>query len=119
EALTFLDDHSRLVTGCRAVLTATTANTWEAFCRAVEACGLPSGHLSDNGLNFSGRLRGIEVDFEVNLRAAGVRAITSRPYHPQTCGKVERFHQTLKRCLGCQPLAGDLVALQHQLDEFI
>ncbi len=59
----------------------------------------PPGHLSDNGLNFSGRLRGFEVAFEANLRAVGVRPITSRPFHPQTCGKIERFHQTLKRRL--------------------
>lgn len=119
EILTFLDDHSRLVTASRAVLTATTENTWVTFCAAVEACGLPSGQLSDNGLNFSGRLRGYEVAFEINLRAAGVRPITSRPYHPQTCGKIERFHQTLKKWLRKQPLARDLAELQAQLDWFI
>ena len=119
EILTFLDDHSRLITGCVALCTATTEGTWEAFCTAVQAWGLPSGHLSDNGLNFSGRLRGYEVSFEANLRAAGVRPITSRPFHPQTCGKVERFHQTLKRWLRRQPLAPDLPDLQTQLDRFI
>jgi transposase InsO family protein len=119
EVLVFLDDHSRLVTSCRAVMTATCENTWEAFCLGVERWGLPSGHLSDNGLNFSGRLRGHEVSFEINLRAAGVRPITSRGYHPQTCGKVERFHQTLKKWLSAQPLARDLAELQDQLDPFI
>jgi len=119
EVLTFLDDHSRLVTGCRAVPTATTDNTWEVFCEAVERWGLPSGQLSDNGLNFSGRLRGYEVAFETNLRAVGVRPITSRPHHPQTCGKIERFHQTLKRWLRRQALARDLAELQGQLDVFI
>lgn len=119
EILTFLDDHSRLVTASRAVPTATTDNTWEVFCQAVELWGLPSGHLSDNGLNFSGRLRGFEVDFEINLRAAGVRPITSKPFHPQTCGKIERFHQTLKKWLRRQPLATDLAELQAQLDTFI
>jgi transposase InsO family protein len=119
EILTFLDDHSRLVTASVAVLTATTDNTWATFCSAVETWGLPSGQLSDNGLNFSGRLRGYEVAFEINLRAAGVRPITSRPYHPQTCGKIERFHQTLKKWLRRQPLAQNLAELQAQLDTFI
>lgn len=119
EILTFLDDHSRLVTATRAVQTATTQNTWTTFCVGVEAWGAPSGHLSDNGLNFSGRLRGYEVAFEINLRAAGVRPITSRPFHPQTCGKIERFHQTLKKWLRRQPLAHDLAHLQAQLDTFI
>jgi transposase InsO family protein len=119
EILSFLDDHSRLITASRAVATATTENTWQAFCAAVEAWGLPSGQLSDNGLNFSGRLRGFEVDFEVNLRAAGVRPITSRPFHPQTCGKIERFHQTLKKWLRRQPPARGLAELQAQLDRFV
>jgi len=119
EILDFLDDHSRLITGCRAVERATSENTWEAFSAAVAAWGLPQGHLSDNGLNFSGRLRGFEVGFEANLRAAGVRPITSRPFHPQTCGKIERFHQTLKRRLRRQRLAADLAELQAQLDLFV
>ena len=119
EILTFLDDHSRLVVGCRAVACATTENTWELFSAAADRWGLPNGQLSDNGLNFSGRLRGFEVSFEINLRAAGVRPITSRPYHPQTCGKVERFQQTLKKWLRRQPLARDLDELQVQLDWFI
>lgn len=119
EILSFLDDHSRLITGCRAVTVATTENTWNTFCGAVSTWGLPSGQLSDNGLNFSGRLRGFEVAFEINLRAAGVRPITSRPFHPQTCGKIERFHQTLKKWLRKQPLASDLAELQAQLDVFI
>jgi transposase InsO family protein len=119
EILSFLDDCSRVITGCRAVMTATCENTWATFCQAATAWGLPFGQLSDNGLNFSGRLRGIEVDFEANLRAAGVRPITSRPFHPQTCGKIERFHQTLKRWLRARPLAADLNQLQAQLDTFI
>jgi transposase InsO family protein len=119
EILDFLDDHSRLITGARAVASATTENTWEAFSAAVATWGLPQGHLSDNGLNFSGRLRGFEVSFEANLRAAGVRPITSRPFHPQTCGKIERFHQTLKRRLHSLPVAADLAELQHQLDDFV
>jgi transposase InsO family protein len=119
EILTFIDDHSRVVVACRAVVVATTENTWDTFSQAVATWGLPSGQLSDNGLNFSGRLRGFEVAFEANLRAAGVRPITSAPFHPQTCGKVERFQQTLKRRLRRQPLAGGLDDLQAQLDTFV
>lgn len=119
DILTFLDDHSRLVVGCRAVRSATTEITWDVFCAATQRWGLPHGQLSDNGLNFSGRLRGFEVAFEINLRAVGVRPITSRGYHPQTCGKIERFQQTLKKWLRRQPLARNLRQLQKQLDWFV
>jgi transposase InsO family protein len=119
DILTFLDDHSRLVVACRAVRSATTEITWDLFCAATQRWGLPHGQLSDNGLNFSGRLRGFEVAFEFNLRAAGVRPITSRAYHPQTCGKIERFQQTLKKWLRRQPPARNLRQLQTQLDRFV
>jgi hypothetical protein len=74
--------------------------------------------LSDNGLCFSGKLRNFEVLFERNLRDAGVRPSTGRPYHPQTTGKVERFQQTLKKWLRGQRLPAGLAELQAQLDEF-
>jgi transposase InsO family protein len=51
-------------------------------------------------------------------KAADVIAKNSRPYHPQTCGKVERLHQTLKRYLARQAPAKTLSELQAQLDAF-
>jgi transposase InsO family protein len=117
--LSFLDDHSRVALGVKALAEATSEATWDTFCEATERWGVPVGQLSDNGLNFSGRLRGFEVHFERQLRAIGVVPKTSRPFHPQTCGKVERFQQTLKKWLRRQPLAADLAELQAQLDDFV
>ncbi len=75
--------------------------------------------LSDNGAVFTGRYRGHgRVALEVTLNQRGIRFGHSRPYHPQTCGKVERFHQTLKRWLANQPAAATIARLQHQLDAF-
>ena len=117
--MSFIDDHSRTALRVKALMAATSEATWDTFCEATERWGVPVGQLNDNGLNFSGKLRSVEVHFERNLRAIGVVAKTSRPYHPQTCGKVERFQQTLKRWLRKQPLAADLDELQAQLDVFV
>jgi transposase InsO family protein len=124
EILSFEDDHSRVALRCRAWVTVTTEATWETFSEATARWGVPSGQLTDNGLNFSGKLRGIEVGFEINLRAAGVKAITSKPFHPQTCGKVERFQQTMKKWLRNKQRrvgrhAADIAELQTWVDEFV
>ena len=113
-----LDDHSRLLVRSHAAFHATTRIAWIAFCLAAAVWGMPAAMLSDNGLSFSGKLRRFEVFFEHQLREAGVRPITGRPYHPQTTGKVERFQQTLKKWLRRQPLANSLAELQTQLDRF-
>jgi transposase InsO family protein len=113
-----IDDHSRVAARSRAVTHATTAEAWTTFCQAAQQWGLPAGVLSDNGLCFSGKLRQFEVAFEANLRDAGVRPITGRPFHPQTTGKVERFQQTLKKWLRKRGLHPSIAELQADLDEF-
>jgi hypothetical protein len=55
---------------------------------------------------------------ELETAELGIRYVHSSPYHPQTCGKVERFHQTLKRWLRRQRAAETLAELQAQLDRF-
>lgn len=116
------DDHSRVACRSRAVSEATSDEAWTTFCEAAQRWGLPAGVLSDNGLCFSGKLRGFEAPFEAKLRDAGIRPFTGRPYHPQTTGKVERFQQTLKKWLRRQDrklgLARDLAELQARLDTF-
>jgi transposase InsO family protein len=118
EIYNVIDDHSRLLVRSAVVKVANTQNAWETFCEGVDQWGLPVRCLTDNGLQFSGRLHGFEVDFEIKLRERGVHKINSAPYHPQTCGKVERFHQTLKKWLRARPNARSMRKLQVQLDEF-
>ena len=55
---------------------------------------------------------------EAETARLGIRSVHSSPYHPQTCGKVERFHQTLKKWLAKQPAATSVAELQNQLDRF-
>ena len=90
-----------------------------SFHKAAELHGLPASLLSDNGAVFTGSYRGGKVLLEYELERLGVQFKNSRPYHPQTCGKVERLHQTLKRYLAKQAPAQTLSGLQEQLDGFL
>jgi transposase InsO family protein len=83
---------------------------------AASAHGLPAALLSDNGAVFTGASRGGKVLLESKLERLGIRCVHSTPDHPQTLGKVERFHQTLKRFLARQPRATSLMHLQLWLD---
>ena len=115
-----IDDHSRLALAARVCAGPSADAAWGTFCEATERWGLPAHVMSDNGSCFTGRLlSGGEAAFERDLRALGIRHIASSPAHPQTCGKLERFHQTLKRWLRTQPLATSAGQLQAQLDAFL
>lgn len=118
EIINIIDDHSRLAVATKAVASTTTLAAWEAFECAAMTWGFPTRCLSDNGLAFTGRLHNMEVFFQQKLREAGVQAVNSRPRHPQTCGKVERFQQTEKRWLKARHLPLNLEELQEQLDAF-
>ena len=114
-----LDDHSRYLTGLQAGLSdASAALVWAVMLAAISECGIPAMSLTDNGTVYTGRTRRFEVDFEANLRALGTRTINSTPRHPQTCGKIERFWQTLKKWLRAQPDPTTLTELNTQLATF-
>ncbi len=119
EILNWIDDHSRLC------LDSTTQHIFKSpdidasYQQIAAHYGDPASVLSDNGAVYTGRYRGTgRVMLEVTLNARGIRFRHSRPYHPQTCGKVERFHQTLKKWLAQQPPATTLTELQAQLDHY-
>jgi transposase len=113
-----LDDHSRFLLAALAWPSEDGAGAWLAVAQAIAGYGPPRMLLSDNSLAFSGARRGHQVTFERNLTAAGIAAITARPYHPQTCGKNERLHQTSQRWLRRHPSAATLTALQQHLDSY-
>jgi transposase InsO family protein len=119
EICNMIDDYSRVAVGSRAFRITTARAVVAVFTKATEKWGLPASVLTDNGLVFTARHRGGANTFETTLLALGIEAKHSRPYHPQTCGKVERFHQTLKRYLAKQPPAATIRELQAQIDRFI
>ncbi|HEV8671278.1 MAG TPA: integrase core domain-containing protein [Candidatus Limnocylindria bacterium] len=118
EVLNVIDDHSRVAMASDVFTSVKAADVVRVFFAACQRYGLPASLLSDNGAVFSGSSRGGKVLLESELERLGIRCIHSTPYHPQTCGKVERFHQTLKRFLAKQPRPESLAHLQLQLDAF-
>ncbi|MGH9020141.1 MAG: integrase core domain-containing protein, partial [Acidimicrobiales bacterium] len=63
--------------------------------------------------------RGARTGLEIDLAALGLTFKHGKPYHPQTQGKVERYHQTLKKWLRRQPGAQSIDHLQAQIDGFV
>jgi transposase InsO family protein len=119
EICNWLDDHSRYCLEARTQLVFKGRDVDRRFRAIAAEHGDPASVLTDNGAVFTGRSRGHgRVALEVTLHARGISFRHSRPYHPQTCGKVERFHQTQKKWLANQPRARTLRGLQRQLDTF-
>lgn len=109
--LNVLDDHSRLLPESRALAACTGEAALEVVAAGAAILGWPARFQSDN---FSG----FRYTLAEALRAFGVAAAHSRPHHPQTNGKVERFHQTLRKWLAAQNPASTIDELQAQLDLF-
>lgn len=118
EILNAIDDHSRLLVASDAYRAVTAQDVVSSFRKACDYHGLPASLLTDNAAVFTGYYRKGKVLLEEELERLGIEFKNSRPYHPQTCSKVERFHQTLKRYLAKQQPAKTLEELQLQLDSF-
>jgi transposase InsO family protein len=120
-----LDDHSRLLVGIAAGHgDGDSELVWAVMAAAIGAHGVPMSSLTDNGLCYTTarRKQMRPTAFEANLAALGCQSIASTPYHPQTCGKIERFWQTLKKWLHAREasygLYGSLAALNRDLAIF-
>ena len=120
EVLNVIDDHSRLCVASRAFVTTKSPDVVRTMHRAAETLGYPASFLTDNGAIFTASYRGGLGAMESELLSLGIASRHSRPYHPQTCGKVERFHQTVKKFLAAQ--AEPMLTkkqLQRRLDHFV
>ncbi len=122
EILNWLDDHARYALSVTAHHRITGRIVLDEFRKAIAIHGIPASTLTDNGMVFTTRLaggKGGRNAFENELHRLGITQINSTPNHPTTCGKVERFHQTLKKWLTRQPRATSIAELQAQLDVFV
>lgn len=119
EILDFLDDCSRTLIEVRGRMVFRAPDVVEAFHSGAKKWGYPASVLTDNAAVFNARSRQGRTVLETELESLGIIYKHSRPYHPQTCGKVERVHQTLKTYLARQDPAETLEALQSQIDAFV
>jgi transposase InsO family protein len=123
EIITWLDDHSRYALHVSAHSAVTAKIVLATFGQAINSHGVPASTLTDNGMVYTVRFatgRGGRTALEAELARLGVRQKNSRPNHPTTCGKVERFQQTLKKWLRAQAdQPTTLAELQALIDRFV
>jgi len=91
----FMDDHSRFITSFALNASASTAMVIEAFERGIVSYRPPTEVLTDNGPQYV-TWRGTS-QFAKECRRRGIKQIVSKPKHPQTLGKIERFWGTIWR----------------------
>ena len=124
EIISWLDDCTRYGLHVSAHARVSAPIVLATFRKTAGQHGIPASTLTDNGMVYTARLAGLgrqggRNGFEHQLRLWGVTQKNSRPGHPTTCGKVERFQQTLKNWLTAQPDQPSTIdELQALLDRF-
>ncbi|ORV83897.1 IS481 family transposase [Mycolicibacterium iranicum] len=122
EIISWLDDCTRYALHVSAHPRITTPIVVATFRTTIARQGIPASTLTDNGMVYTVRLaggKGGRNSFEAELRRHHIVQKNSRPSHPTTCGKVERFQQTMKKWLHAQPGQPHTIAeLQTLIDSF-
>jgi transposase InsO family protein/transposase-like protein len=124
EIISWLDDHSRYALHVSAHTRVTAPIVLTTFTQAADLHGYPASTLTDNGMVYTVRLagrgrQGGKNSFEAELSRRHIVQKNSRPNHPTTCGKAERFQQTMKKWLRAQPIQPSALAdLQVLLNQF-
>ena len=113
--LDILDDHSRF--SIKIAAKPNTLGVTDSFREAFNEYGMPDSVLSDNGWTFRGFRNGY-THFEKWLMNHDVLPIHGRIMHPQTQGKIERFHRTMKTELLNQNKFNNLVDADRGLQEW-
>nr|WP_306442132.1 integrase core domain-containing protein [Nocardioides agariphilus] len=119
KVISWLDDGTRYALHASAQARITTPIVLVTFRETAGQHGIPATTLTDNGMVYTARHSGGRNHLEHELRRLDIIQKNSMPNHPTTCGKVERFQQTLKKWLQAQPVQPTTIAeLQDLLDAF-
>lgn len=116
--LTVLDDHSRFNLLLRACATQQGRTVQAALTDVFRRYGLPVRMTMDNGPPWGSDATHVLTPLTVWLMRLGIAVSHSRPYHPQTQGKDERFHRTLAHELLQYRVFQDLPHAQWHFDRF-
>lgn len=117
--LSLLDDHSRYVVGLHAVSGLDTATVERCLVTSFEHFGVPEAMLMDHGIPWWGNSNGHGLTrLSVSLLRQGIQLCFSGIGHPQTQGKVERFHRTLSDAVRRHGTPLTLPAFQQILNDF-
>ena len=116
--LTVLDDHSRYALCLQACRNQQTGTVQQQLTVTFRRYGLPERMLMDNGSPWGNDLAHQYTPLTVWLLRLGIAVSHSRPYHPQTQGKDERFHRSLKVEVLAQRVFADGERMQLRFDEW-
>jgi transposase InsO family protein len=102
--VTVMDDFSRFILGWEPKVDMAGGSLEEVVQQAVDFTGMTEVPLEDRTVLLSDNGAGyISQQFNEYLRLVGIKHITASPFHPQTNGKIERYHRSLKEEINQQP----------------
>ena len=116
--LTVLDDHSRYALGLAACANEQDGTVRQQLVEIFRRYGLPLAMLMDNGSPWGDSGGERHTAFSIWLLRLGVKVTHGRPYHPQTQGKDERFHRSLKAEVLSSKSFADLAHCQRAFDRW-
>jgi Integrase core domain len=121
KVVTGVDDHSRFCVAAGLVSRATSKAVCSVFSASLKIYGIPDEVLTDNGKVFTGRfgLHHTEVMFDRICRENGISHRLTAPRSPTTTGKIERFHQSLRKEFLADRAFQSMDVAQHELDEWV
>jgi transposase InsO family protein len=121
KVVTGVDDHSRFCIAAGLVTRATSKAVCEVLAASLHRYGIPDEILTDNGKCFTGRFgpRPVEVLFDRILRENGISHRHTGVRSPTTTGKIERFHQSLRKEFLVDRTFASLEAAQEELDAWV